>query len=246
MCAFAFLNFATYILWWNKPLNVSRPVLVYRNHRGKAETNEGTEAGSEGGMTTEDRVKEGCGQSVKRMWKAFIRGLVDIRKEVYRVIDGAIKETGSAWVLPLSLFYPILDGTSFASDQRVGTFGPDTANDGDVKMWSVLTSGAVGIIYGSIHCTAWRFQFPSYIEQLLWRISAISVTGGPLLMGLFTVLGVYVDSMNTPSTVAFILVFILYIIARLALLVLSFTTLRSLPPGAFRAVDWARFIPHFA
>ena len=119
-------------------------------------------------MTTKGRVKEGCGQSVKRMWKVFIQGPVDIQKEVYCIIDGAIKETGSAWVPPLSLFYPILDGTSFASDQRVGTFGPDTANDSDVKMWSVLTSGAVGIIYGSIHCTAWQFQFPSYIEQLLW------------------------------------------------------------------------------
>jgi hypothetical protein len=87
MRAFAVLNFSTYILWWNKPLNVSRPVLVYRDQQkeqGKVETNEGTEAGSEGEMATENRVKEGCGQSVKRTWKVFIQGLVDIPKEVYR------------------------------------------------------------------------------------------------------------------------------------------------------------------
>ena len=81
-CAFAFLNFATYILWWNKPLNVSRPVLVYRvqqKDQGEAETNEGTEPRSEG-----EGMKGGYGQSVKRMWKAFIQGLVDIPKEVYR------------------------------------------------------------------------------------------------------------------------------------------------------------------
>jgi hypothetical protein len=248
-CAFAILNFATYILWWNKPLNVSRPVLVYRDQQKEqreAETSEGTELGSEEEMATEEEtllgVKERCMQSIKRMWKAFVRGLVDIPKEVYRPIDASIKD-GSGWYLPFGLIVPILEGSSFASDQRVGTFGPAPDDNDDVAGWSALTSAAVGIIFGSIHCTAWRFQFPSYIEQLLWRISAISVTGGPLLMGLPFVL---TEWNKTLSAITFMLVLILYVIARLALLVLSFMTLRSLPPGAFRAVDWARFIPHFA
>jgi hypothetical protein len=245
-CAFAVLNFATYILWWNKPLNVSRPVLVYRDQQkeqGEVETNEGTAPGSEEEMAIEEGVKEGCGQSVKRMWKVFVRGLVDIPKEIYRPIDASIEE----WELglPFGLIDPILAGSSFASDQRVGTFGPEP-DDNDVTLWSLLTSAAVGIIFGSIHCTAWRFQFPSYIEQVLWRISAISVTGGPLLMGLILGLAGNADSLDTLSSIAIVLVLILYIIARLALLVLSFMTLRSLPPGAFRAADWARFIPHFA
>jgi hypothetical protein len=249
-CAFAVLNFATYILWWNKPLNVSRPVLVYRDQQkeqGEAKINEGTETGSAGEMATEEEAllgeAEGCMQSVKRMWKAFVRGLADIPKEVYRPIDGAIKAYD--W-LPFGLIAPILGGTSFASDQRVGTFGPDSVDDGDVAVPSWLTSATVGIIFGSIHCTAWRFQFPSYIEQLLWRISAVSVTGGPLLMALFLTLLASDSGPEILSEIAFVLVLILYIVARLALLVLSFMTLRSLPPGAFRVVDWARFIPHFA
>jgi hypothetical protein len=243
-CAFAVLNFATYILWWNKPLNVSRPVLVYRDQQkeqGEAETNQGTEPGSEGEMATEEGVKEGCGQLVKRMWKAFVQGLVDIPKEVYRPINASIEKWGLG--LPFGLIAPILEGSSFASDQRVGTFGPEAVNDGDAGLWSMFSSAAVGIIFGSIHCTAWRFQFPSYIEQLLWRISAISVTGGPLLMALSLGLAGW---NNTLGMITFFPVFILYIVARLALLVLSFMTLRSLPPGAFRAADWARFIPHFA
>ena len=237
-CAFAFLNFATYILWWNKPLNVSRPVLVYRDQQkeqGEAETNEGTEPGSEG-----EGMKGGYGQSVKRMWKAFIQGLVDIPKEVYRPIGASMEN-------PFTLIGPILAGGSFTSDHRVGTFGPVSGYDYD-NMWSQLTSAAVGIIFGSIHCTAWQFQFPSYIEQLLWRISAISVTGGPLLMALSITLISQdkFDSLHIPSAVAFILLSILYIVARLALLVLSFITLRSLPPGAFRAAGLVHFIPHFA
>ena len=42
--AFAALNSATYVLWWNKPLNVSRPVLVYQDEQ-KLATDEGEERG---------------------------------------------------------------------------------------------------------------------------------------------------------------------------------------------------------
>ena len=37
---------------------------------------------------------------------------------------------------------------------------------------------------------------------------------------------------------------ILYIVARAVTLVLAFTSLRELPPGAFNAVHWTTFIPH--
>ena len=37
---------------------------------------------------------------------------------------------------------------------------------------------------------------------------------------------------------------ILYIIARAVTLVLAFTSLRELPPGAYETVHWTTFIPH--
>jgi hypothetical protein len=37
-----------------------------------------------------------------------------------------------------------------------------------------------------------------------------------------------------------------YIAARLVLIVLCFTTLRELPPGAFVDVNWSIFIPHLS
>ena len=115
---------------------------------------------------------------------------MDIPKEVYRAIDSSMEEYSGPF--PLSLIQPILTGPSFVSDQRVGTFGPESDGDDDgdnASGWSVIAGLAIGIIFGSIHCTAWQFQFPSYIEQLLWRISAISVTSGPFLMALFGALG---------------------------------------------------------
>ena len=37
---------------------------------------------------------------------------------------------------------------------------------------------------------------------------------------------------------------VLYVIARAPTLVLAFTSLRELPPGAFDTVHWTTFIPH--
>jgi hypothetical protein len=35
-----------------------------------------------------------------------------------------------------------------------------------------------------------------------------------------------------------------YVVARITLLVLAFTSLRSLPPEAYQTVRWTTFIPH--
>jgi hypothetical protein len=37
---------------------------------------------------------------------------------------------------------------------------------------------------------------------------------------------------------------LLYVVARVVLLVQAFMTLRSLPPGAYQTVHWTTFIPH--
>ena len=251
MCAFTVLNFATYVLWWNKPLNVNRPVLVYQDEKnlGDRATDEGQERGNvEINARTESEDIEsrdetplggkecGCGE-------VFIQGLVDIPKEVYRVIIGSVEDSRSRWGFLLYFVDPILGGISFESNQRVGTFGPEGSDD--IKVLLTSAAAAVGIVFGSIHGTAW--QFPSYIEQIMWRISAISVTGGPIVMVLsFTMARNFSGWNLAVCKMGTLLVLILYIVARLSLLVLSFTTLRSLPPGAFRTTDWTHFIPHFA
>ena len=38
--------------------------------------------------------------------------------------------------------------------------------------------------------------------------------------------------------------FILYVVSRVFLLVLSLTTLRSLSPSALQTVEWTTFLPH--
>lgn len=135
----------------------------------------------------------------------------------------------------------------------------------------------VAIVFGSIHCIAWAFVFPSHAEQLLWRVSSIIVVSIPGFWALITLLFFMVDDdppkppsdsnptgdADTPqdlhpqsppvwtgvlSTVLGILLLIfpilLYIVARIVLLVLAFTTLRSLSPDSYKTVYWLTFIPH--
>ena len=79
-----------------------------------------------------------------------------------------------------------LGTSSEENPRRVGTFGRKIANDGPGLGYTVLMSVVVGLVFGGIHCIAWTFVFPSDIEQLLWRISALSVTCTPLLLFLLS------------------------------------------------------------
>ncbi|KAG1896997.1 uncharacterized protein F5891DRAFT_563029 [Suillus fuscotomentosus] len=111
----------------------------------------------------------------------------------------------------------------------------------------------MAIIFGGIHCMAWFLTFPTYEEQVLWRSSAVAITCIPWLC-----LSVYLDSRHSARRLphslhqlvwgVYVLICvafaILYITARVILLVLMFTTLRDIPPDAYKAVSWTSLVPH--
>ncbi|KAG1809713.1 uncharacterized protein BJ212DRAFT_599553 [Suillus subaureus] len=182
--AFAVLNFITYAVWWNKPLNVQRPHPVY----WKSTTSR-----------PEDHVYVPESDQVA-VWEILFL--------VIRPIDELIK-----------LEY---------SDREV----------------LVCAGLLMATIFGGIHCMAWFFAFHTYQEQVLWRMSAVAITCTPWL-SLFTLylLGV----LDTPDAVSWpvcVLYAMLYITARAILLVLMFTTLRNLPPDAYKTVSWITLVPH--
>jgi hypothetical protein len=108
----------------------------------------------------------------------------------------------------------------------------------------------IGAIFGGVHCIAWKFFFPTAMEQLLWRISAVAVGAGPFLI-LFTVfIRVLTEDseslgfVSTGSVFAIMLLTMSYLVARLALFTLSLTALREIPYSAYRTVPWLSYIPH--
>ncbi|KAG2159538.1 uncharacterized protein EDB93DRAFT_1218287 [Suillus bovinus] len=152
---------------------------------------------------------------------------------------------------PLSPFFrPILElvgypGIPACCKLQVPTF------DGSIKLVSysdkialLLAGLLMATIFGGIHAMAWFFVFPTYQEQVLWRMSAVAITCTPWFGLLTTAL---LAAMNAPLKL-FILLYALctlfYIIARAVLLVLMFTTLRNLPPDAYKALLWTSLVPH--
>ncbi|KAG2132692.1 uncharacterized protein EDB93DRAFT_1255111 [Suillus bovinus] len=130
--------------------------------------------------------------------------------------------------------------------------------DGSIKLnvsdRMVLQQAALHMatIFGGIHCMAWFFAFTTYQEQMLWRISAVAITCTPwLCLSAYLVREIINSVRHIPDSAKHVIwgvicsaFAILYITARAVLLVLMFTTLRNLPPDAYKAVSWVTLVPH--
>jgi len=115
------------------------------------------------------------------------------------------------------------------------------------------------------HASVWSSHFPSYIERWIWRGSCICIAAGvPFIGGLWDWVKVFkkgldrleglwhhrVDTLLKPLFMSIFyfllgLAIISYILARLFIPVEAFISMRSLPVGAFEAVDWVEYWPHF-
>ncbi|KAI0058502.1 hypothetical protein BV25DRAFT_1902073 [Artomyces pyxidatus] len=157
-----------------------------------------------------------------------------------------------------NMFYTMLGTQDMSVDLRkepqVPTFyGGDFENDNN-GLYADGVALVAAMVFGAVHCAAWNYAFPSRVEAHVWRISSIAIVAvpGAMLAAMLTV-------MNFPRrypTLLLVLKFVtllifffsgpIYVSARLLLLTLSFTTLRSLPFDAYQAVQWTLFIPHFS
>ncbi|KAJ7130499.1 hypothetical protein C8R44DRAFT_872292 [Mycena epipterygia] len=198
--AFAVVNVFIWCLWWAKPLDVDRPILL-----GPAEELE------EAGTTTS----------------------LNLRDKLNGVLTGSYPP-----YLPIaSTSVP----TFWSTDQKEA--------NGDDGI-ALLVEFLIGTIFGVIHCVAWNADFPSTIEMWMWRACSLMVAVTPVFIGFVTALGISVHGTVIEDTLTAILGIIglvsipLYIIARLFLITIPFTSLRALPPGAFIDVDWSVYIPH--
>ena len=205
--AYAAINFVIYVFWWNKPLNVNRPVRVFRK-------SDVEEAISEAPILASEANGNGLDEMLM-----FIGGYQD-------------------------------DSVDLSREDKVPRFWANSTGNG-VMIADIIMLG-VGICFGAIHCIAWHFSFPTHPELSIWRISSIAITAVPFYIALMFSLGIWLLSMDFEtaniiggiSLISLFLAFILYIVARVFTLVLAFTSLRDLPPGAFDTVHWTTFIPH--
>ena len=160
-----------------------------------------------------------------------------------------------------------------ANASHVPTFyAPQPHSDESFFLFYIVLP-IVAAIFGALHLIAWRFQFPSHVEQLLWRIGSLTITAipsGTLAFTLFLlfigiclgflkeVVGIRPTTPSIPSRgndsveiilgvmVAFLggAGLVAYMLARLLLLMQAVVLLRKQPDTAFYAINWTHFFPH--
>ncbi len=107
------------------------------------------------------------------------------------------------------------------------------------------------LVFGGIHLAAWKFEFPTRTEQILWWSASLWCTCFCVVffLCLYFSLLVYnsagVLAGDRSIEVGQIALLFTYVVARLFLLVEVFRTLCFLPPDAYVAT-WASNVPHIS
>ncbi|KAF4616908.1 hypothetical protein D9613_008741 [Agrocybe pediades] len=116
----------------------------------------------------------------------------------------------------------------------------------------------VAALFGAIHCAGWsdKMIFHTRAVSLLWRISSVIITGCPLLWISFVIFAHVEHAVQDSKVLAkangvlmgvtyFLSLFsiLLYIIARIILLIVAFVKLRYVPQAALNNIPWANVLP---
>ncbi|KAJ7050301.1 hypothetical protein C8F01DRAFT_1264184 [Mycena amicta] len=100
---------------------------------------------------------------------------------------------------------------------------------------------AVAMIFGAVHYAASDTRFSSPAEKWLWRLCALIIAILPALMGFVQIIVDEVAKSQVPRSTLLNGVFSAslgtYIVSRLVLIILPFTTLRGLPQAAFLQIS---------
>ncbi|KZP23506.1 hypothetical protein FIBSPDRAFT_930558 [Athelia psychrophila] len=131
-----------------------------------------------------------------------------------------------------------------SQEERVPTFWSSscTTFNSKLPLYADVVALIVAAVFGAIHCAAWSYAFPSYTDQSMWQICAITIVMVPLIMAVaFATENPFIGGEGGVSVSNGA---VLYIPARIILLVLSFTTLRQMPLSAYQTVQWITWIPH--
>ena len=211
--AYAAMNFVIYIFWWNKPLNVNRPVRVFQK------------SGPSATQLSRNRTRR------LRAWKLTWEEIGEGLEAIFDFIAGDRDK--------------IVD---LSREDRVPRFWANSSY-GDAESADIIVLG-VGVCFGAIHCISWGFSFPTHAELLMWRILCVAITAVPIYITLGYFCAARLEKMNLDkfvmpvAMISILPAVLLYILARAITLVLAFTSLRGLPPGAYETIHWTTFIPH--
>jgi nitrate reductase NapE component len=201
------------------------------------------------------------------IWLLWLHKPLDVQQSILLGPDDEFVATPEGrLVAALYGFASAIVGNSSASDLGTSASVPSFWStrkfaERDPRFLWVIIESLVGTIFGVIHCAVWKADFPSASEMWMWRSCSVAVAVIPLSLTLLATPSMLANGKpgiekksSIPQTLLMVrkfiivgifpLLVVLYVGARLLLIVLYFTTLRNLAPGAFVDVNWSMYIPH--
>lgn len=156
-CLHTFCALAMYATWWEKPVDVDLPTtVIIRDSVLLAKLT----SGSDYIEVEEDTPKMA---DVKKATSPLGKHSAGIRYLTSRAGLGKL------------LYIDLFGDDLFTTKSYFETLG-----NGYGRLWSsrkklwreAVAISFVGLIYGGLHLAAWRNQFPTEVEQMLWRVAA--------------------------------------------------------------------------
>ncbi|KAG1814691.1 uncharacterized protein BJ212DRAFT_347280 [Suillus subaureus] len=231
--AVAALTCISYALWWKKPKDVGCPYVVHL----KAAT------ALPGQLAYGDFLDDDSSTiDISRPSESYYRR---IRRRIaypFLCLMG-IMATPSHRAIR-SRRVPSLGGYRDGFGHYSGSRGLLTRyRDGEI----ILLIGCFGgVVFGGIHCLGWNYFFHSHAEHILWRATSLVLICVPVFFLLNTLAFMHrgkfwlvIFGFSSAQIVSLI-----YIMARVTLIVLILLSLQSPPTGIYDTVAWTGFIPH--
>lgn len=106
---------------------------------------------------------------------------------------------------------------------------------------------AISIVFGAVHIVAWSFHFPSYPEQVLWRICSIGVVVVPLIFSFPYIWSRYCNARINDAVQNFLIAgcTCIYTLFRLYMFIEMFASLRAVPVSVYQTPQWSQYFPSF-